>query len=269
MKIYQVDTFTNEPFKGNPAAVCLLSQAADDIWMQNIALEMNLSETAFVLREGDGFRLRWMTPEVEVDLCGHATLAAAHILFSECMFKYDEVIRFFTRSGELRAWNREGLIWLDLPATIPQPFNPPEDLLSLLACDIVDAAQNSSDWLIQISDPKVLRSIKPNFATLSEHPPRGIILTSHSDIEGYDFISRFFAPSIGINEDAVTGSAHVLLAPYWRSKLHVERFFAWQASKRGGELRLLLHENRVQIGGHALTVFNVDLKPPALEHPLP
>lgn len=268
-KIFQVDSFTSKPFAGNPAAVCLLRQAAGESWMQHIAAEMNLSETAFLLPEGDGFQLRWFTPSVEVNLCGHATLAAAHILYSVYNFDERETLRFFTRSGELRARKSQGLIWLDFPVTPPQPLNPPEELLRRFKSPIVDAARNDEDWLLELSSPDELRTVRNSFSYLEEHPPRGLILTCRSDTEGYDFLYRYFAPWVGVDEDPVTGSAQVMLAPYWKTKCYQHHFQAWQASRRGGALSVQLKDDRVFIGGEAVTVFDIELKHQASEHQLP
>ena len=260
MKMYQVDSFSTEPFAGNPAGVCLLVQPASDEWMQSIASELNLSETAFLLREGDCFRLRWFTPQTEVALCGHATLAAAHVLFTECLYNMEETIRFLTLSGELRASMRGDNIWLDFPTTDPKPLRIPENLLRMFRSTVVDAAKNDTDWLLELDDPRELRAFSGRFDSLETHPSGGIILTARSDVPKTDFIYRYFAPWLGIDEDPVTGSAQVLLVPYWMQKLHQDYFRSLQVSKRGGELVSIVKDDRVLIGGQAITIFSIDLK---------
>lgn len=253
-KIYHVDAFTDRPFAGNPAAVCILSGPHEESWMQQIAQEMNLSETAFLSRHKDGFNLRWFTPAVEIDLCGHATLASAHILWEEGILKKDQPARFHTRSGLLGAMQMGEWIDLDFPAEPEERANPPPELLDALGVTPEYTGRNRFDYLIQVDSEDTLRRIKPDFALLKEIPTRGVIVTAHSTSDKYDFVSRFFAPRAGINEDPVTGSAHCCLGPFWRKHLGKSEFAAYQASSRGGIVRIRLSGNRVFLGGQAVTV---------------
>lgn len=257
--IYQVDAFTNKPFSGNPAAVCMLDAPADETWMQNMAGEMNLSETAFLYREDDGFRLRWFTPAVEVDLCGHATLASAHILWESGYLWPAEKALFHTRSGLLTA-ERNGLwIELDFPSTPPEETEPLPGLVEALGVDPVFVGKSKYDFIIQVGTEEEVRCVQPAFESLRSIPARGVILTSLADDRGYDFVSRYFAPAFGINEDPVTGSAHCCLAPHWSSVTGKDKFVAYQASARGGEVRARLAGDRVILGGQAVTVLRGEL----------
>lgn len=255
LTMYQVDAFTSEPFKGNPAAVCLLDQPREDSWMQAVAYEMNLSETAFLLPEADGYRLRWFTPKTEVKLCGHATLASAHVLYTEKLLPADHEARFYTLSGLLTAKYEvnNGLIELNFPAALPFACEPPPGLLEALPVKPLYIGRVNDDYLLEVATEEEVRAVIPDFPRLAE-VVRGAIVTAASAAKEYDFISRFFAPLEGINEDPVTGSAHCKLAPYWQEKLKRDTFTAYQASERGGFLRLTMTGNRVQIGGRAVTV---------------
>ncbi len=215
-KIFQVDAFASYPFKGNPAGVCVLEKSQPDAWMKNVASEMNLSETAFLVPEDDGFRLRWFTPRVEVDLCGHATLASAHILWENGILKPGSQARFFTRSGQLNAIKDGEWIVLDFPALPPESLPAPYDLQSLIQTNIIYIGKSRFDWLVEVEDEEYLRAVQPDFSAIGRLPARGLIVTSRAS--KYDFISRFFAPAVGINEDPVTGSSHTVLTPYWASK---------------------------------------------------
>jgi PhzF family phenazine biosynthesis protein len=251
--IYQVDAFTRSPFKGNPAGVCLLDHARPDEWMQCVAMEMNLSETAFLLPEGEGYRLRWFTPAVEVDLCGHATLASAHVLAENGQLLPGDTTRFFSRSGQLTARLAEnGLIELDFPAKLLEAAPAPAGLIEALGVEPVFVGKNVFDYLVEVASENEVVQANPDIALLKQVPARGVILTSRS--EQYDFISRFFAPQVGVAEDPVTGSAHCCLAPYWAEKLGKQELFAYQASRRGGELFLRVEGERVIIQGRAVTV---------------
>jgi len=253
LSIYQVDAFTSQPFQGNPAAVCLLDQPRPDDWMQAIASEMNLSETAFLLPEGDGWRLRWFTPAVEVDLCGHATLASAHVLFQTGRLAAGGMAHFYTRSGLLTARQAGSWIEMDFPAKPAQEAHLPEGILKAMRVEPVFTALSQFDALLEVGSETEVRAARPDFTLLREIPVRGVILTSQASGE-YDFISRFFAPRVGVNEDPVTGSAHSVLAPYWAARLNKRDLLAYQASARGGELRLHLEGDRVQIAGQAVMV---------------
>lgn len=258
--IYQVDAFTDRPFAGNPAAVCLLDASKGhaeltDAWLQQVAAEMNLSETAFVHRAEGGFNLRWMTPTVEVDLCGHATLAAAHILWDRGHVASAESISFFTRSGTLVANRREEMIELDFPQRPATACPPPELLLSALMVDAGDvgfAGRNEFDWLVAVSDAEVVRALSPDLQKLAQVDVRGVIVTAADNSGEFDFISRFFAPAAGIDEDPVTGSAHVCLGPYWQRRLGKNPLRGYQASTRGGVVGVCLTGDRTLLSGNAV-----------------
>ncbi len=260
--IYQVDAFTNCPFSGNPACVCLLKEKVTDQWMQNIAAEMNLSETAFLLPEGDEYHLRWFTPLLEVDLCGHATLAAAHVLWEVGLLSADQSARFNTRSGLLTAEKTGDWIELDFPAEPAEmQASVPDALSRALSLKPGDnVGKNRFDYLVVLDSEKQVRSLQPDLALIKTLPARGVIVTAAASSGNYDFVSRFFAPASGINEDPVTGSAHCCLGPYWQKRLARNSLLAYQASARGGIIRLRLLENRVILGGQAVTVFSGELR---------
>ena len=258
--LYQVDAFTDEPFKGNPAGVCLLDGQADTAWMAGVAREMNLSETAFLLPDSGGWRLRWFTPKKEVDLCGHATLASAKVLFERQPELRGTPLRFKTRSGDLYARWVDGAVELDFPAMPYRqfPFNTEvEQALGFRPC----AAVFSGDYhLFEAEDEQFIRAASPDIAALEKLPMPEVIITARSTDPAYDFISRFFAPQLGIAEDPVTGSAHCLLAPYWAEKMGKTSFTAYQASPRGGKLLLSLDGERVKIRGSAVIIFEGELR---------
>ncbi len=261
IKIFQVDAFTAQPFQGNPAGVCLLEKQQDEVWMQSVANEMNLSETAFLLPESDGYRLRWFTPKTEVKLCGHATLASAHILFEQVILPRDATARFYTASGLLTAdyVTETKTIELNFPASAVLASEPPVGLLEALGVTPVFVGRGGEDYLIEVASAETVRNLAPDFSRLLQVACRDVIVTALSDSTEYDFISRFFAPAVGVNEDPVTGSAHCRLAPYWRHKLGKDRFIAYQASVRGGVLHLAVAGDRVLIGGQAVTVLQGEL----------
>lgn len=255
MKVYQVDAFTDVIFKGNPAAVCILSGPAHEKWMQDIAMEMNLSETAFVYRQENGFSLRWFTPEAEEDLCGHATLATAHILWETGVLESSGEAVFYTRSGRLTAKKDGEYIVLDFPVEEDMQVATPELIRLSLGVPILYTGKNRLDYIVELEDEEVVRNIQPDFEILEGLDARGLIITSRSKDPKYDFVSRFFAPGSGIHEDPVTGSAHCCLAPFWEKRLDKKKFIAYQSSKRGGYLRVTAGGNRVFIAGKAVTVF--------------
>jgi PhzF family phenazine biosynthesis protein len=261
MKLLQVDAFTAERFKGNPAAVCLLDRERDAQWMQDVAAEMNLSETAFVLSRGDGdYSLRWFTPAVEVALCGHATLASAHALWEERILAPADPARFQTRSGLLTAQRSGDRIELDFPATREERSDAPSGLLeSLGITDPVYVGRNEFDYLVEVASEEIVRSLTPDHPQLRKIPVRGVIITSRATTTEADFISRFFAPGSGIDEDPVTGSAHCCLTPYWSARLGKTEMTAFQASARGGFVYVRLDGDRVKLGGHAVTVTRGEL----------
>lgn len=272
--LYQVDAFTAEPFRGNPAAVCLLDAPLPDRVMQAIAAEMNLSETAFVQplggapwRDADRFSLRWFTPMTEVRLCGHATLATAHVLFSELESRGP--LSFETLGGVLGARQADGMVWLDFPADPPVPCPLPAGLAQALGNpDIAAVAQapQTGMLLAHFVDRDALLALEPNYPVLREASvaagAMGVIVTT-AGAPPYDFVSRFFAPAVGINEDPVTGSAHTVLGPYWRRLLGRDYFLAYQASARGGVISVaVLPGERVALGGQAVVVFSGSLRLP-------
>jgi PhzF family phenazine biosynthesis protein len=257
--IYQVDAFTDKPFAGNPAGVCILSEPRDEGWMQNVAREMNLSETAFLLKEQDGFSLRWFTPAVEVDLCGHATLASAHILWEAGYLKPEEQARFNTRSDLLTAERQGDWIEMNFPATPEEPAEAPDDLIEALGVPAAYVGKNRFDYLVEVDSEEVVRNMQPDFTLLAKVSARGIMVTSIPSTQNYDFVSRFFAPQVGINEDPVTGSAHCCLGPYWSKRLEKNEFVAYQASPRGGVMRVRVDGDRVYLGGQAVTVLRGEL----------
>ena len=259
LPLYQIDAFANRPFAGNPAAVCLLDGPRDDRWMQEVAREMNLSETAFLLPQADGFHLRWFTPAVEVALCGHATLASAHALWETKRLQLDQPARFHTKSGLLTAERKGALIELDFPAKPETSAPPPAGLAEALGCKPKYVGRNAFDYLIEIDGETTLRNLAPDFSALAKIPVRGVIVTSRSDSPEFDFVSRFFAPASGINEDPVTGSAHCCLGPFWQSRLIKSEFMAYQASARGGVVRVRVEGQRVKLAGQAVTVLRGEL----------
>ena len=252
--IYQGDAFTDRPFAGNPAAVCLLAAPADDTWMQAVAQEMNLSETAFLIEENDGYQLRWFTPTVEVDLCGHATLASAHVLWSEQHVRLDRPIRFHTRSGVLTAARSDDRIELDFPLDPPVDAQPCTGLLESLAVSARYVGKGRFDYLVEVESEEMVRALQPDFVRLAQLPLRGVIVTARASRPDCDFVSRFFAPREGINEDPVTGSAHCCLGAYWGGKLARTEMVGHQVSARGGTVHVRVAGDRAILGGRAVTV---------------
>lgn len=252
--IVVVDAFADRPFRGNPAAVCLLEAPRSEAWMKDVAAEMNLSETAFLIRTGDAYGLRWLTSTVEVDLCGHATLASAHILWEDGHADAGATIHFDTRSGRLSAVRRGDVISLDFPAKAALPGDPPPGLAEALGVDPVASTRNEFDALVEVATEAEVRAARPDFSALGKVAVRGVVLTSRASTPGYDFVSRFFAPASGVDEDPVTGSAHCFLGPYWAPKLGKAEFRAYQASARGGEVGVRVEGDRVHLEGRAVTV---------------
>jgi predicted PhzF superfamily epimerase YddE/YHI9 len=259
LRIVQVDAFANRPFGGNPAAVCILPDPRDDAWMQNVAREMNLAETAFLHPENGGFRLRWFTPTVEVALCGHATLASAHVLWQDGHLAADRQARFHTQSGLLTADRRGDWIELDFPATPAAPALAPAGLAAGLRAAPRWVGRSTFDYLVELDSEDAVRGLKPDLAALERIEARGVIVTSRATTAGYDFVSRFFAPRSGVPEDPVTGSAHCALAPFWSERLGRAEMTAYQASARGGVVRVRLAGDRVVLGGQAVTVLRGEL----------
>jgi len=266
MRLLQVDAFTDAPFRGNPAAVCLLNgREPEAAWMQSVAAEMNLSETAFLRRQDDGdWSLRWFTPAVEVDLCGHATLASAHALWEEGLLPMSETARFQTRSGLLTAAldggsPAERWIELNFPAKREEAAQPAEGLLEALGAKATYVGRNQFDFLVEVASEEEVRALSPDHALLRRIPVRGVIVTSRASTAGYDFVSRFFAPGSGVDEDPVTGSAHCALTPFWATRLNRTEMTAYQASPRGGIVRVRLDGDRVRMSGRAVTVLRGEL----------
>ena len=227
--------------------------------MQHVAAEMNLSETAFLLRVDDGWSLRWFTPAVEVDLCGHATLASAHVLWESGRLPSRETARFHTRSGLLTAEKRGDWIWLDFPATPADPIDVPGGLAEALGVQPISVRRSRFDFLVELKSEDAVRAVSPDFRRLAAIPGRGVIVTSPAQDPACDFVSRYFAPGFGIDEDPVTGSTHCCLAPFWSLRLGKTRFVARQLSARGGELHVELAGERVRLGGQAVTVLRGEL----------
>jgi len=278
--IVQVDAFTDRAFSGNPAAVCVLPGPRDEAWMQAVAREMNLSETAFLHPEADGYRLRWFTPSVEVDLCGHATLASAHVLWEDGHLAPGDIARFHTRSGTLTARRDGDWIELEFPALPPSPIDPPPGLDRALGVEPRYVGRSRFDLLVELDDEAALRSLEPDLGLLRRIDARGVIVTAragggtaradgvaahaegaaaHAKGREFDFVSRFFAPRVGVDEDPVTGSAHCVLGPYWQKRLGRDEFLAYQASPRGGVVRVVVDGPRVRLAGRAVTVLRGQL----------
>ena len=262
--IWQVDAFADQPFTGNPAAVCLLDRYPSDQWLQHVAAEMNLSETAFLVptSEENSFQLRWFTPGGEVDLCGHATLASAHILIEQAKCVADQPIRFQTRSGELTCTRSDAGITLDFPSTPAMDDADPELAESLLVALGIGAGKvlrSKFDLLVIVKNAAVVESLRPNFNALGAFDTRGVMVSAAGSDGDVDFVSRFFAPACGINEDPVTGSAHCCLAPYWANRLDKQSLVGYQASPRGGNVSCEIAGDRVRLTGTAVTVMEGQL----------
>jgi PhzF family phenazine biosynthesis protein len=260
IRIVTVDAFTNVPFAGNPAAVCVLQEPRSEDWLRNVAREMNLSETAFLMPQNGEFGLRWLTPAIEVDLCGHATLASAHVLWEDGHLPSGKQARFHTRSGLLTADARGDWIEMNFPVKSAVASEPPEGLLpSLGVTSPRFTGKNQFDYLVEIESDERLRALNPDHTVLRKISVRGVIVTARSSDPKFDFVSRFFAPGSGIDEDPVTGSAHAALGPYWAPKLGKREMTGYQASQRGGVVRVRTDGDRVILGGQAVTVAHVTL----------
>jgi PhzF family phenazine biosynthesis protein len=261
LRIWQVDAFSDKPFAGNPAAVCVLAQAASAEWMQKVAMEMNLSETAFTWNEGAAWRLRWFTPVEEVDLCGHATLATAHTLWEQGFLPPTKEAVFITRSGELRTRREEfGMIAMDFPAIPSEPIETPANLAEALGVPAVAAYRNQHDYLVEVATEDEVHRLQPNMTLLAAATTRGVIVTSRTIDPQIDFVSRFFAPAVGIPEDPVTGSAHCALGPFWSARIGKSAMTGYQASRRGGLVGVeIMSGGRVMLRGKAVTVMAGEL----------
>jgi predicted PhzF superfamily epimerase YddE/YHI9 len=249
LRYFVVDAFTDRPFTGNPAAVVLLDRWPDDAWLQNVAMEMNLAETAYLVPNAQGFDLRWFTPKVEVDLCGHATLASALILAHRGQLAEGSSVDFSTRSGVLGALRQGTRIELNFPALTTEGCTPPPGLLETLNVSARYVGRSKFDYLVEVESASAVRAMDPDFRRLAAIDCRGVIITAASDEPRFDFVSRFFAPAVGIDEDPVTGSAHCLLAPFWGTRLGKSKMVGYQASLRGGTVDVELLGQRVMLGG--------------------
>jgi PhzF family phenazine biosynthesis protein len=255
----QVDAFTSEPFAGNPAAVCLLPQARDATWMQLVAREMNLSETAFLVKRERGYDLRWFTPLVEVDLCGHATLASAHVLWEQGDLHANETAVFETRSGELLAKKSGDWIEMNFPATPASAVSSRAEFEAAIGTKALWAGRTRFDYLVEVESEEAVRALRPDLARIAQFEARGLIVTSRASRPDYDYVSRFFAPAAGVDEDPATGSSHCALGPYWRDRLGRDDLVGYQASARGGFVRTRRAGNRVLLSGQAVTVMRGEL----------
>lgn len=260
--LYVVDAFTDRPFGGNPAAVCLLDRWPSDRWLQLVGREMNLSETAFLVRRTDSeFDLRWFTPKVEVALCGHATLASAHALWESGHAPRKRLGFHTTKSGLLTAEPlASGEIELDFPAKPATACEPPHGLLEAIGTTAVSVGRNQFDYIVEVSSDRVVRELAPDFRKLAAVECRGLIATARSDDPAFDFVSRFFAPAAGVDEDPVTGSAHCCLAEYWGEKLGKREMVGYQASGRGGVVRVERRGERIALKGYAVMVLRGELQ---------
>jgi PhzF family phenazine biosynthesis protein len=259
LTIYQVDAFTKTPFAGNPAGVCILDEPKDDNWMQSVAREMNLSETAFLQKQVQGYYLRWFTPTVEVELCGHATLASAHVLWETGNLEPGLQASFYTLSGLLTANRMGDWIEMNFPAKPEEPTLAPPRLIEALGIAVKYIGKSQFDYLVEVESEEIVRSIKPDFSLLMSVAARGVIVTSLAGSDEYDFVSRFFAPKVGVNEDPVTGSAHCCLSPFWSKRVGKNELVGYQASARGGIVKVRLGGDRVYLQGQAVTVLRGEL----------
>lgn len=255
--MYQVDAFATKLFEGNPAAVVPLKEWLPEQQMQQIAAENNLSETAFFVKEGEGYHLRWFTPMVEVDLCGHATLASAHVIFNELGYE-EELIRFQTRSGELIVGTEDERLRMDFPADDMPMVQAPDDLFKALGIQKTKEVYKTDDYMVVLDTEAEVAALEPDLRLLKSIEARGVIVTAPG--EQVDFVSRFFAPQSGVDEDPVTGSAHTKSTPYWSRRLEKKELEARQISQRGGSLSCRMNGDRVEIIGSALTFFKGEIQ---------
>ncbi len=259
MKIFHVDTFTFRPFQGNPAGVCILTHPKVDSWMLNIAAEMNLPETSFIIRSANGYNLRWFTPTAEVDLSGRGTLASAHIIWEAGLAREEESIVFQTKSGTLTCQRRDDSIVMDFPLLPERQADPPAALVRSIGTPGVYVGLCGQDILVEVGSEQAVQEIRPDYSAMLELPMRGVIVTGRADTQEFDFVSRFFAPKIGIEEDDVTGSTHCCLASYWSKRLGKNELVARQVSERGGVVGMRVAGERVELLGEAITVMKGDI----------
>src|SRR5262245_39205739 len=257
--ILKVDAFTDRAFAGNPAGVCILEVPRSDAWMRNVAMEMNASQSAFVKEEGEGYRLRWFTADGEINICGHATLASAHVLWESDILDKARPALFDTRSGRLTASREDGWIILDFPANRAAPAEAPPLLLDALGVRPCAVLRSSTDYLVEVETPEHVKNVKPDCMKIAKLQARGVIVTARYDDAGFDFVSRFFAPAVGTNEDPATGTTHCTLGPYWADKLGKQALTGYQASRRGGTIRVEVKDDRVLLGGKAVTALRGEI----------
>jgi len=257
--IFTVVAFADSPFTGNPAGVCLLEHPVDASWMQHVAAEMNLAETAFVVPRHGEFDLRWFTPTVEMKLCGHATLASAHLLWETERLAHSLPAKFHTQSGLLVCTRHGDAIEMDFPAVPATPASAPPGLEAALGLRPLEVGTNEFDYLVEVASEAEVKGVTPDLAAVAKLPKRGVIVTARAATAGYDFVSRFFAPAVGVPEDPVTGSAHCALAPWWGKKLGKSAMIGRQLSPRGGTVRVRVEGDRVMLGGRAITMLRGQL----------
>jgi PhzF family phenazine biosynthesis protein len=260
LPLFHVDAFTRTPFAGNSAAVCILDEPREDTWLQRVASEMNLAATAFLYSQDDGYRLRWFSAQVELELCGHGTLASAHVLWEQGYLASDAQARFYTKGGFLTAKRDGEWIELDFPAKPEEEAKAQTALVESLAVTPLYVGKSQLDYLVEVASEEIVRTVQPNFEQLAKFPTRGVIVTAAAKPGSeYDFVSRFFCPSVGINEDPVTGSAHCVLSPFWSKRLGRAQLTGYQASTRGGIVRVRFDGDRVRLGGQAVTLLRGEL----------
>jgi PhzF family phenazine biosynthesis protein len=259
MKIFLINAFTDQPFTGNPAAVCFLPGPKDAEWMQKVAKEINLPTTAFIEHTNGGFSLRWFTPTTEIPLCGHGTLASAYVLWEIGYIQAEHSVSFSTKSGILTAAVKNGWIELDFPSAPDHEITAPDKLIKALGVVPKYVGKNQLDYIVEVESEDVVKNLTPAIDSIAQLPIRGVIVTSRSSSGKFDFISRFFSPAQGIVEDAVTGSAHCCLGPYWKRRLNKDEFIAYQVSSRGGMIKVKIANNRVLLSGKAVTILKGEL----------
>ncbi|MFE4429128.1 PhzF family phenazine biosynthesis protein [Peribacillus butanolivorans] len=260
MELTIINTFTDQPFRGNPAAVCFFSEEKNTEWMQQIAKETNLPVTAFIINlHKNECSLRWFTPSIEIPICGHGTLASSFFLWGKGYAQKNKPIVYQTKSGVLTSKLVDGMVQLEFPSLIEKEAIAPDLLIKALGVVPTYVGQNKWDYLIEVQSEEIVRNLNPDIDLIAQLPIRGIIVTSQSDSSEYDFVSRFFSPAQGLNEDYVTGSAHCCLGPYWKSKLGKNIFQAYQASERGGVIKVEVVEDIVKLSGNAVTIFEGNL----------
>ncbi|MGE7926098.1 PhzF family phenazine biosynthesis protein [Viridibacillus arvi] len=255
MELSIINTFTEQAFRGNPAAVCFLSDEKESSWMQIVAKEINLPTTAFIGFLNGEYHLRWFTPSTEIPICGHGTLASSFFLWEKGFVDKDKSITFHTKSGVLKARLIDGWVQLQFPAIIEENVVAPELLIKALGVEPVYVGKSRLDYLVEVESEEIVRNLNPNIDLIAQLPVRGVIVTSLSNANEFDFVSRFFSPAQGIIEDYVNGSSHCCLGPYWKNKLHKTDFTAYQASERGGIIKVKVLDDTIFLSGKSITFF--------------